>query len=185
VTTLEGYSTTDTDTDAYVIATGWPTKQRNIVLLDVLVTVSLGWALGEGTGNPLAGLGAGVAAALVLGLLFHHTNIKGAGDRVRFAVDSDGIYLSAPPRRVPWPQVIEVGLYQAVGPHDEAATQRLAVRLASDTARPGSVPPDWTAKEVIDDLLLAEPLDVPPLRAAVTLRAPHVLVRDYGGISAR
>jgi hypothetical protein len=160
----------------YVIRSAWRTGLWNLVLIGVVAVAALGWAVGAGTDSALAGVGFGAAIAALFGgivVLFHHKEVRGVPGAVAFRVDADGVYLSNPPRQVPWPRVREVLVYElrkSVG-DGSAWLPQLAVRTDAGT-------------EVVEDVLLHSPVDVPELRAAVHEHAPDVAVTDLGGLTA-
>lgn len=151
----------------FTIRSAWPAGLRTLVLTGVVAAVVLGWALGAGTASPGAGVVFGAVVVLlvaVIVVLFHHETIREVPGAVAVRVDADGVYLSNPPRRVPWSRTREVLVYELRGPW----SPQLAVRTDADT-------------EVIEDLLLARPVDVAALRAAVREHAPGVPVTVLGG----
>ena len=107
--------------------------------------------------------------------------------QVLLAVDKEGIYLSGPPRRIPWGEVAGLVAFRVEGKDDAgdpAWLSRLVVVRPGEDCLPGaaalsvSSPARWGA--VVD--LHNEKLRLGKLAAAVHVGAPGVPVWDAGKI---
>lgn len=160
----------------YVIRSAWPARLRNVALIGAGATVVFGVTLGVATGSLGLGAGFGVLVALMFGgvvYLFHDKEVRGVPGAVVCSVDAEGVYLSNPPRQVPWERVRAVRVYEL----------RRRVSMRSVWFPQLAVHTD-AGTEVVEDLLLTEPLDVAELSAAVRAHAPDVVVTDLGGVDS-
>ena len=158
----------------YVIRSAWPARLRNVALIGAGATVVFGVALGVATDSLGLGLGFGALVALMFGgvvYLFYDKEVRGVPGAVACCVEPAGLYIGNPPRQVPWERVRAVRVYEL--------RRRVSMR---NVWFPQLAVHTDAGTEVVEDLLLTEPLDVERLRAAVRTHAPDVVVTDLGGV---
>nr|MDT0665575.1 hypothetical protein [Micromonospora sp. DSM 115978] len=172
-----------------------------ISVLAVGTSVALGWALSTATDQVAAGVGFGLGCGALFGVMlgvFLHEEVWPTPGAVLLVVGVQGLYLSHPPRCVPWSEVAEVAVYEQerdMGEGHVVWLPQIAVRLVADSddhTSSESEQPDegihpreqWRPREVLPDVTVVR-FDFGRLRDAVGVAAAGVRVRHYGRLHPR